>query len=109
MAGTGTGAASNDVALALTALRGGTSDRGYQDLVRQTGSDAQNAATMRDLSISLVNDVEARRQSVSGVSLDEEMTDLIRFQRGYQASSRAMSTFDELLDTLINRTGRVGL
>ena len=109
VAGTGTGAASNDIALALKELRGGTSDRGYQDLVRQTGSDAQNAASMRDLSISLVNDVEARRQSVSGVSLDEEMTDLIRFQRGYQASSRAMSTFDELLDTLINRTGRVGL
>lgn len=109
VAGSGPGAASNDIALALTALRGSTGDRAYQDLVRQTGSDAQNAATMRDLSISLVNDVEARRQSVSGVSLDEEMTDLIRFQRGYQASSRAMSTFDEMLDTLINRTGRVGL
>ncbi len=109
VAGTGTGAASNDVALALSQLRGGTSDRAYQDLVRQTGSDAQNAATMRDLSVSLVNDVESRRQSVSGVSLDEEMTDLIRFQRGYQASSRAMSTMDEMLDVLINRTGRVGL
>ena len=46
---------------------------------------------------------------MSGVSLDEEMTNMIRFQRGYQASSRAMSTMDEMLDTLINRTGRVGL
>jgi flagellar hook-associated protein 1 FlgK len=45
----------------------------------------------------------------SGVSLDEEMTNLVRFQRGYQASARAMSTFDEMLDGLINRTGRVGL
>ena len=50
-----------------------------------------------------------RRQSVAGVSLDEEMTNLIRFQRAYQASSRAMSTMDEMLDVLINRTGRVGL
>ena len=46
---------------------------------------------------------------VPGVSLDEEMTNLVRFQRGYQASARAMSTMDEMLDVLINRTGRVGL
>lgn len=53
--------------------------------------------------------VDDRRQAASGVSLDEEMTNLIRFQRGYQASARTMSTLDEMLDTLINRTGRVGL
>ena len=41
----------------------------------------------------------------SGVSLDEEMANLVRFQRAYQASSRAMSTMDEMLDVLINRTG----
>jgi flagellar hook-associated protein 1 FlgK len=41
--------------------------------------------------------------------MDEEMTNLIRFQRGYQASARAMSTIDEMLDVLINRAGRVGL
>ena len=34
---------------------------------------------------------------------------LVRFQRSYQASARAMSTLDEMLDVLINRTGRVGL
>ena len=34
---------------------------------------------------------------------------MIQFQRGYQASARAMSTMDDLLDVLINRTGRVGL
>jgi len=41
--------------------------------------------------------------------MDEEMTNLVRFQRGYQASARAMTTMDQLLDTLINRTGSVGL
>ena len=41
--------------------------------------------------------------------MDEEVTNMIKFQRGYQASSRVMSTVDEMLDTLINRTGRVGL
>ena len=57
----------------------------------------------------LTDAVENRRQSVSGVSLDEEMSNLVRFQRAYQASARAMSTMDEMLDVLINRTGRVGL
>ena len=42
------------------------------------------------------------------MSLDEEMGNLVRFQRAYQASSRAMSTMDEMLDVLINRTGWVG-
>ena len=41
--------------------------------------------------------------------MDEEMTNMVRFQRAYQASARAMSTMDEMLDTLINRTGKVGL
>ena len=53
--------------------------------------------------------VENRRQSVAGVSMDEEMSNLVRFQRAYQASARAMSTMDEMLDVLINRTGKVGL
>ena len=105
---TGT-AESNDIARSLAALRGGTADKTYQNLVQQVGAETANATAQRDLSISLVNDVQGRRQSVAGVSLDEEMTNLIRFQRGYQASARAMSTVDEMLDVLINRTGRVGL
>ena len=53
--------------------------------------------------------VAHRKQSVGGVSMDEEMSNMVKFQRGYQASARAMSTMDEMLDTLINRTGKVGL
>jgi flagellar hook-associated protein 1 FlgK len=37
------------------------------------------------------------------------MANMLRFQRGYQASARAMSSIDDMLDTLINRAGRVGL
>ncbi len=107
--GSGAGAESNDLARALAALRGGPADKGYQELVRQIGADTSNAKTLQSLSSKLVEDIEMRRQSVAGVSLDEEMTNLIRFQRGYQASSRAMSSIDEMLDQLINRTGRVGL
>jgi flagellar hook-associated protein 1 FlgK len=108
-AGSGGTTQSNDIATAISALRGGTADATYQNLVTQVGAESATANAQRDLSISLVNDVSARRESVAGVSLDEEMTNLIKFQRGYQASARAMSTVDEMLDQLINRTGRVGL
>jgi flagellar hook-associated protein 1 FlgK len=46
---------------------------------------------------------------VSGVSLDEEMTDILRFQRGFQAAGRALTAMDQLIEMLVSRTGRVGL
>ena len=46
---------------------------------------------------------------MSGVSLDEEMTNLIKFQRGFQAASRALNTLDDMLELIITRTGRAGL
>ena len=56
----------------------------------------------------VVNTLQDRRSQASGVSLDEEMTNMIKFQHAYAAAGRAMSTLDENLDSLIN-TGRVGL
>lgn len=108
---TGSGRASgeNDVAQAIARLRGGRTDQLYQALVARIGTESQAAARAQSTAQSLVDSIEDRRQSVAGVSLDEEMTNLIRFQRGYQASARTMTTIDELLDTLVNRTGRVGL
>ncbi len=79
--GSGTAPESNDYATAIAALRGGTVDSGYQTLVGTIGSDTSAAEAQRDLSTALVSDIEARRQAVAGVSLDEEMSSLIQFQR----------------------------
>jgi flagellar hook-associated protein 1 FlgK len=49
--------------------------------------------------------VRSQRDSVSGVSLDEEMADLLKYQRAFQASSRVFSTIDDLLDTVVNHLG----
>lgn len=67
---------------------------------------AQNDLKNRSL---LVETLQGRRAEVSGVSLDEEMTNMLRFQHAYNASARVMTAVDESLDTLINRMGRVGL
>ena len=102
-------AGANDVALAITALRGGNPDKLYTGFVTRIGSDLQNAQRGEANATVLLNSIEDRRQSTSGVSMDEEMTNIMRFQRAYQASARTLSTMDEMLDTLINRTGIVGL
>jgi flagellar hook-associated protein 1 FlgK len=107
--GSGTAVGENGVAQAIAQLRGGTTDQLYQALVARIGTDVRANERAESTATTLRDAVEDRRQSVAGVSLDEEMSNLIRFQRGYQASARTMTTLDDLLDTLINRTGRVGL
>jgi len=102
-------AGANDLALRIIALRGKTADQRYADLVGTIGADSASVRRQLETSQALVDAADTRRQEVSGVAMDEEVTNMIRFQRGYQASSRVMSTIDEMLDQLINRTGRVGL
>jgi flagellar hook-associated protein 1 len=95
----------NNIAQAIAALRGGVADRSYAGLVAKVGSAVQSAQDDQSTAKAVVGAIENQRQSVSGVSLDEEMTNLISFQRGYQASARTLTMMDEMLDTLINHTG----
>ena len=107
-AGAQTGNGGN--AIAIASLVGDATIGGaYVQLVNRIGADAQETGRELANSQALASTLEARRQSVSGVSLDEEMTNLIRFQRGFQASSRALNAMDEMLELLVTRTGRVGL
>jgi flagellar hook-associated protein 1 FlgK len=109
VAGSG-GPGSNDIAHKVAALRDGPAvDGAYRAFVARVGADVREATRQNANAQALTDAVEDRRQSVAGVSMDEEMSNLVRFQRSYQASARAMSTMDEMLDVLINRTGRVGL
>lgn len=81
----------------------------FSSIAGQLGVQTQEAERQSKNAQLLTEQVDLSRQSVSGVSLDEEMSNLIKFQHAYSAASRFMTTFDQLLDKLINSTGRVGL
>jgi flagellar hook-associated protein 1 FlgK len=93
----------------LAPLGGATIDDAYSTLVTKIGSDSQAATRAESNATALVDTLTNRRDSVSGVSMDEEMTNLIKFQHGYQAAARALTTMDDVLELLITRTGRAGL
>lgn len=76
----------------------------YSQLVTRIGSDQSQASKNAETFNSIGTQFESQRQSLSGVSIDEELTMLIQYQFAYQALSKAMSIFNDMLDTLINRT-----
>lgn len=86
----------------------GTIGSYLSSMVGQLGIQSQEAARQTQNADFLVEQVNSRRQSVSGVSLDEEMSNMIMYQHAYSAAARFMTTFDQLLDKLINSTGTVG-
>jgi flagellar hook-associated protein 1 len=99
----------NDVALAIAGLRGATAEQSYSGLIGLVGSRVSGAQNEQANLQTTLTAIGNQRQSVSGVSLDEEMTNLISYQRGYQASARTLTAMDEMLETLIEHTGRAGL
>ena len=100
----------NRVALAIADLQdakllaGETATLGgfYSTLVSAAGSDAADAAAAVTQEEFLLQQYENRRQSVAGVSLDEEMVDLIKYQQAYAASSKMISTLDSMLNDLLS-------
>lgn len=80
----------------------------YEVLVGGLAVDSQEASRLSTNSGSLRQSVDERRLSVSSVSLDEEMTNMIQFQHAYNASARMITLQDELLDKIINGMGTVG-
>jgi flagellar hook-associated protein 1 FlgK len=80
----------------------------YAGFVGKIGAASSQATEMSTNQQLVVNQLTNQVQQESGVSLDEEATDMIKFQHAYQASARVITTMDEMLNTLINGTGLVG-
>jgi flagellar hook-associated protein 1 FlgK len=98
----------NGNALALAALgtaapvNGFTFAQFYGNLAGKVGKDISNAQNDQSVSQQLLNQAQTLRQQVSGVSLDEEATHLITFQRAYQATSKMLSILNDLTGTVID-------
>ena len=74
----------------------------YERLVMSLGLEAQEAGNQETFYQGLVEQLTQMRDAVSGVSLDEEMTNLVKFQRAYQAAARLVTVADELYQTLLS-------
>lgn len=77
----------------------------WQSMVANLGTKANGIYRAHQTAELATTGINNDRQSVMGVSLDEEMSNLIKFQHAYNAAARMVSTTDQLLDTLINRLG----
>jgi len=84
----------------------GTLGQFYTGAVSELGQALESANSRIDDQASIERLIRSQRDNVSGVSLDEEMADLMKFQRAFQASSRVFSVIDELLDGVVNRLGK---
>ncbi|MDW0116939.1 flagellar hook-associated protein FlgK [Sporosarcina thermotolerans] len=80
----------------------------FSGIIGKLGVNGQQAQRMAFNTASLQGAAANRRDSISAVSLDEEMTDMIRFQQAYNASARMITVIDETLDKIINGMGLSG-
>lgn len=90
-------------------LNGASVQSFYQSLIGKLGVEGEQANRLADTSAVKLGTIANSRASVSSVSLDEELTNMIIFQQAYNASARMVTVVDETLDKIINGMGRVGL
>ncbi len=86
-----------------TAETSEAAQRDFRKLVSQLGAQSQAATNSVTNHGAALQATENRRQSVTGVSLDEEMANLIKYQHSYNAAARLVTMTDQMLDTIINR------
>ena len=80
----------------------------YSGLVGGLGVESHQAQAFAENYQLLLNQTESAQLSVEGVSLDEEMADMVKYQHAYDAAARIITTMDQALDTVVNNMGIVG-
>lgn len=86
----------------------GTPEDFSKSLISSLGVDGQEAIRVRDNQDILVKQTDTIRMSTSGVSIDEEMANMVKFQHSYNAAARMITTMDEMIEVVVNRMGVVG-
>lgn len=77
----------------------------YGSIITQVGIDTQTATTGTTTQTNLASTIDAQRQSIDGINLDEETQNLIKYQNAYQAAAKTISTLNSLLNTIITGLG----
>lgn len=77
----------------------------YNSIVTKNGISKQQADNTASSQLTVLNQLEYKNESISGVNINEEVSDVMRFSQAFQANARIIQTVSEMLDTLINRTG----
>lgn len=77
----------------------------YGAALAELGVDAQQATRMKEGQAVLVTHMYNQRESVVGVNMDEEITNLVKFQKSYTAAARIVTMLDSMLDTIVNGMG----
>lgn len=75
----------------------------FKSIVSDLGISSQEAKKFLENQNILINNLEQRRQSTVGVSLDEEMAEMLKFQHGYDAAARYMKSVDQMIETVIEK------
>ena len=86
----------------------GTFLEAYDFLQNTQGMERSSIATILKNRTTTLEQIANSKDSVSSVSLDEEVMNMMKYQQSYNAAARLMTTLDEALNTLINNTGVVG-
>lgn len=85
-----------------------TVDDFWRSMAADVGVESQESQRMVTNQEVLLNQLETKRQSVSGVSLNEEMSNMVKYQHAYNAAARFITTIDEELETIVNKMGLAG-
>ena len=80
----------------------------YANMIGEIGGMGVEAIQHLKNQQTMVKQVEGQRNSISSVSLDEEMSNMLKYQHAYNASARVISVLDTMIDTIVNRLGIVG-
>lgn len=85
-----------------------TFDEFLLGVIGKLGVEAMESRRFLENQLLLIKEINTHREQVQGVSLDEEMANMVRFQHAYNACARLITTIDQMLEQLINRTGVAG-
>ncbi len=83
-------------------------DEYYRNIILELGNGGMEADRIATSQATVVNAVDGQRTAISGVSMDEEMSNMMKYKFAYDASSRVLNVMDSMMETIITSLGKVG-